>query len=205
MRCAVFTTIPPGCYSGGRYHADIMAEALANGGHQVHLVVNDVPAFWDDFSVFPAHGKVRISFTNDFASNLPPGSFNIVVMVPGMPMGADYFCGVQQFAADRGAHLVFLNFESGNWFNSLSPEPRDITLWDQWKDAAQRASLVLSSAKESDKWARLFYTDRPPNARFDYCYPAIVCVVRVIRVGCFNYVTSYVIFKKRFIAVSVCY
>ena len=173
MRCAVFTTIPPGSYSGGRYHAVMIAEALAHGGHETHLAVNHVPAFWNDFSLFPNHHNVQLSLTKDFATGLPKGGFDVVVLVPGMPMAAVFCYGAQQFAVDRGAYLVFLNFESGNWFNALSPERRDIRLWDPWKRVAKRASVVLSLTKEGDRWAREFYRGCPRETRFDYCYPTI--------------------------------
>lgn len=80
---------------------------------------------------------------------------------------------MQRFAIERGAHLVFLNFESPNWFNALSPYARPESEWAPWKRWSRDASLVLSISKEGQHWAEKFYTGVSPHTRFDYAYPAI--------------------------------
>jgi len=172
MRIAIFCTNPPNEYFGGRYHALMMAEALALAGHEVHFVTNVKPIFYDDLSLCPAHEKVRLDITSDFETNLPEDDFDIAVLVPGTPRRSFYF-RTQRFALERHAHLVLLNFESGNWFNSLSPVKRHLSAWKYWLIASKTASMILSSAAEGNKFAKSFYGGVPPHCRFDYCYPAI--------------------------------
>ncbi len=173
LRCAVFCTMPRNSYSGGRYHALMLAEALANGGHEVCLVTNCVPSFYRDVSCYPRHHALNVVITRDFHAGLPEGKFDIVVVVPGSTMTNDFFYGCRIFARERGAQIVFLNFESGNWFNHLAPKPRPLKQWDKWKQMCRHANVILSSAEESTRWARDFYTDCPPDTVFASCHPAI--------------------------------
>lgn len=174
LRVAVCSHMPKDkSYSGGRYHAFMMAEALALGGHDVYFITNNEPVFCQDFAGLPAHDQIRLCLTPDFQKGLPEGSFDIVVFVPAYEMRKEYYYGVQAFAIDRNAHLVFVNYESGNWFNALAPVPRDLALWEPWLKVARRSSLILSISRESDWWARQFYPPVPGHTRFDWCYPAI--------------------------------
>lgn len=150
----------------------MMAEALAAGGHTVFYVTNNMPVFYEDLSSFPHHGDIRMQITPDFESNLPEGSFDIVVLVPGSK-DPGFYLAVQDFALERGARLVLLNFESGNWFNALSPAPRRLADWKHWKSASRDAAMVLSISQEGSKHARSFYTRCPSHTRFEHFYPPI--------------------------------
>ena len=172
MRVAIVATTPPDTYSGGRYYSCMVAEALAAGGHEVYYCTNHVPIFFADLAAFPDHDKVRLTLTDDFASNLPEGDFDAVFLTPGTGLPGFYH-RVEIFAIERSAHLVFINFESGNWFNALSPAPRSLDDWAPWKRAASHASAILSISQEGDRWAKDFYTDVWEPTRFDYCYPPV--------------------------------
>ena len=171
MRVAVFLTTPEGVYSGGRYCAYMMAEALAHAGHDVHVVTECEPIFLQDFRDFPNHAKVQMHLTPDFESNLPEGDFDIVVLVPATNQPG-FYLRVNRFALERGARLVFLNFESPNWFNAVSPEPREAREWAHWRKWSRDAALILSISEEGDRWARAYYGECP-GVSFDYAYPAI--------------------------------
>ena len=173
LRVAIFSSMPKEMYSGGRYHALMMAETLAYGGHEVVIVTNNKPVFYDDFSLLPAHESIHLCVQKDFSTNLPDGEFDVVVFVPGLEMDHDYLYGPQRFALERKAHLVFLNFESPNWYNSLSPVSRGEEIWNPWKRLCRRASLILSLTREGNTWAKDFYDVCPEFTRFDWCYPAI--------------------------------
>jgi glycosyltransferase involved in cell wall biosynthesis len=173
MRVAIFSTMPPNAYSGGRYAALMTAEALALGGHDSYVVANNKPLFHDDLSCTPCHERVHFHISPDFSENLPDGPFDLVFFIPALRMSNAFRLNTELFALRRGAEMVFLNFESGNWYNSLSPAPRDLKIWEPWKRVCKRCSLVLSISKEGEKWARGFYTDCPESTRFDWCYPSI--------------------------------
>ena len=165
--------MPPDGYSGGRYAVVMMAEALALAGHDVYLITNNRPAFLDDFAAFPGHARVHLCLTPDFSRELPEGPFDFAIYVPSTFLNKPFHYGALLFALRRRARLVLVNFESGNWFNALSPAPRDITLWDPWRQVARWAVLVLSNAKEGERWARDFYRDCRKGTKFDWCFPAI--------------------------------
>ncbi len=169
---AVVTNTPPNTYSGGRYSALMLAEALAMGGHEVHFITDHEPIFLADLAVLPAHDQVQLDYTPDFRSNLPEGDFDVVFLVPGTNMRG-FYRRTKHFAFSRGARLALINFESGNWFNAVCPFPRDLAQWDAWRNTARYCSLILSISREGDRWARDFYTDTPRGARFDYAWPAI--------------------------------
>lgn len=171
-RVAIVTNTPPGTYSGGRYHALMLAEALAMGGHDVHFVTDFEPIFLKDLAALPAHDRVHINYTPDFRRGLPKGDFSFILVVPGTNQQS-FYRRATRFAFSRHARLGLINFESGNWFNAVCPFPRDLLHWALWRAVARHCSLILSISGEGDRWARDFYTDVQPGARFDYAYPAI--------------------------------
>lgn len=172
MRVAVFAAMPPNTYSGGRYYSFMLAEALALGGHETWYVTNNVPVFFDDLSGCPAHEAIQLRLTPDFVSELPEGEFDAVFLTPGTGMPG-YYRRVELFAIERKAHLILINFESGNWFNAVSPYPRPLSDWAPWQRASVYASVVLSISAEGDRWAQQFYHPRLRNAAFTYCYPPV--------------------------------
>lgn len=170
---AIFATNSATEYSGGRYHSLMMGEALALAGYDVHYVTNNRPVFYGDFTPFPAHDKLDLCLTSDFGSDLPTGPVDLVFVVPGQYRSPDFYRKCLYFAHRKGAKLALLNFEDGAWFNSLSPEPRDIRQWDYWMIVTRFASLILSSAEESRIHAEKFYLNAPDAALFAQAYPSI--------------------------------
>jgi len=173
MRVAIFAQNSSTEYSGGRYHSWMMAEALALAGHEVYYISDNKPVFYDDFSELPNHKDIRLKITNRFWLKLPGEKFDIVVLVPGMSFISYYYYRVLHFSKRRHAKLILLNFETPNWFNLLSPYKRDYRLWNNWKIISKYATLILSSTKESNKYAKLFFNNCPVETIFDYCYPSI--------------------------------
>jgi len=172
MRIAIFITVPADTYSGGRYCAFMMGEALAQAGHDTWMIADNTPVFFDDFAAFPRHRDLRLHRTRDYRSDLPAGAFDCVVLVPGSSRPG-FYLRAQRFAMERNAHLVFLNFESPNWFNALSPVPRAERAWAAWKRASRFASLILSISREGQRWAEDYYAPESKETRFDFAYPAL--------------------------------
>jgi glycosyltransferase involved in cell wall biosynthesis len=175
IRVLFVASNPADSYSGGRYHAWIMAEALAANGCQVSYWTNESPLLIESFREFPAHETIRLLVDRDF-SNPPRGPFDFVIAVPQMTTELALYRRCLAVAHSNRARLVLLNFESGNWFNAYAPEKRDIGLWNGWKLIARHADLVLSSTEEGDTHAKTFY-DIPSGSRFRWCEPAINSVV----------------------------
>lgn len=172
MRVAIFATMPHDTYSGGRYYSLMLAEALAAGGHEVHFCTNHTPIFYSDLAAFPDHESVNLTLTDNFVNNLPDGDFDAVFLTPGTSIPG-FYDRIELFAIERNAHLIFVNFESGNWYNALSPAPRPLSDWAPWKRASRCASVILSISQEGNRWAKDFYTSCWKHTRFDHCYPPV--------------------------------
>lgn len=157
MRVAVFTTNDPRNYSGGRYHGLMLAYAAAAADIETVMITDHIPAFDSDVAPLSPRRKVRFHQTPDFRSQLPDGKFDFVVVVPTGIFLPEFYENALAFAANADAAIALVNFESGNWFNSIAPEPKDIRLWSYWQRVLVAGGLCLSSARESAKWAREFY------------------------------------------------
>lgn len=174
LNIALCGGMPEQGYSGGRYHAWIMAESLAAAGHSVTVFTNTKPGFSSDFEALPSHGTITISAG---ALSVPfstaDAAFDIVVLVPDQHSGLDYYLNAVCLARDSGAQLVLLNFESPNWFNALSPVTRPEGLWRGWFMASAYASVVLSSTAEGSHFAQRYYDQAPADCVFTHAWPAI--------------------------------
>jgi len=166
-------------FSGGRYHAWLTAEAAAERGWEVSYVTNNIPSFYKDFddkSLFPAHDKIKVHLCNVTGKNnvqLPDIPCDILVVVPHGNSNGPFYRRALEYAAKHKARVALLNFESPNWFNALSPQPREVKRWDGWKLVSESSSLVFSLAAEGSKWAREFYDTAPPATQFDHLWPTI--------------------------------
>ena len=177
MRIAIFSTNSKNVYSGGRYHGLMLGECLAARNHAVFYVTNAKPIFYADLSRLPGHNRIELVITKDFKNGIPKGLFDYVVLVPHQDTSSFFYEDVRNFAKISQARLVLINFESANWFNKYSPIKRDEKLWDQWKSCCEDNCLILSSAEESQKYAKKFYTDYPRKTTFAVWNPPINSIV----------------------------
>jgi glycosyltransferase involved in cell wall biosynthesis len=172
LRVAVFATVAKGVFSGGRYHAMMIAEVLARRGHETYFVTTNSPVFKEDLAPISGSNPVRIVLTDEF--DVSPGApFDAVFVAPQMSLFPRLYKNAVRFAREANAGLVLVNYESPNWFNAFSPEPRPEEKWKEWRQLAEDGALVLSSAWESQKFAREYYTNLPPESTFDVWQPAI--------------------------------
>jgi len=176
MHVVFFMTNTPLGYSGGRYHAVLMAEALSATGHEVTICTNNKPVFFDEFEQLPAHDSIRILLSSSIAAK-PEGNVDVVVVVPHGGPAPWLYDRALCFARECEARVVLLNFESPNWFNTYSPEPRDPDLWEGWVQVSRHADMILSSAAESTKYAKEFYVETPEHTLFRHCGPPINSIV----------------------------
>lgn len=177
MRIAFWGINSPTDYSGGRYCAWMMAEALAAKHHEVHFITNNTPVFAAEFAAFPGHDRIVVDKTPNWRDQLPTGDFDLVVIVPHMTLDDDFFIKGRQLAYQRNARLVLLNFECGNWFNEYAPVKRDLALWNNWIACCQDRCLVLSISRTGQEYAKAFYSNDWNNLSFAHSYPAINTVV----------------------------
>jgi glycosyltransferase involved in cell wall biosynthesis len=172
MRVAIFATNDPDNVSGGRYHALMLAAAVASLGWEAHFITDNKPAFFDDLAALAPEG-VRLHLSADFASRLPDGAFDWAFIIPTGVFLPDFYEAGLQFARAAQARIGLVNFETAEWFNALAPTPRDPALWDYWRRVCLEGALVLSSAREANDWARRFYRATEGRLRFEVWQPPI--------------------------------
>jgi glycosyltransferase involved in cell wall biosynthesis len=159
-------------YSGGRYHAWILGEALAASGASVTLWTNAVPQYATDFDGYPAHQSIVCHVDADFLRP-PPWRFDWVVVIPDGISPLSVYERWLLLAHRERARVALLNFESPNWFNTLSGSRIEPSLWLRWTTVSRFCDVIISSADESTRYAREFYTEVPRWCRFSSCPPSI--------------------------------
>lgn len=158
-KVAILATMPKNGYSGGRYHALIMALAFAVGGHKVHFFTNNVPEMWSQVVGHNYSKATNVTFelfSEVAQKDLVTRAFDLVVCVPGSSYSEVYRLAIK-LAKSNEARLSIINFESGNWFNSLSPVKRSNLRWLPWKLTATLSDSVVSSSITSNRFAETFY------------------------------------------------
>ena len=159
-------------FSGGRYHAMFLMESFASLGFEVTILCQEMPGFISEFENLPDHETVKFVLDPDFILENPEEKFDLIVLCPDRSNEIYYERCIDHARATK-TPLILINFESGNWFNSLSPQKLDLKFWDSWIRASREPGVVLSSANESMKWAKEFYTDVPDKSIFDVWSPPI--------------------------------
>lgn len=178
-RIVFYVMNPKAGFSGGRYHAWMVAEAAAESGWDVSIITTNVPPFEKDFdveSLFPAHNKMKIHLCKLMEKEpckLPDIECDVLVVVPHGDSKGAYYHNAIDFAASRGAKIALLNFESPNWFNSLSPVQRDPAKWNGWKLVSESAAMVFSLSGEGSAWAKEFYNTAPSCTTFEHLWPGV--------------------------------
>jgi len=159
-------------YSGGRFHAWMMAEALANSGHEVTFWTNNIPKFINDISILPKHKNLKIILTKFFLT-LPKERFDLLILIPDSSQSFQLFISSLLIARKNNSKIILLNFETPNWYNELSPVHKDPSIWKYWFYFSKFSDLVLSISKEGTKYAKKYYLDTPKFTLFKHCYPTI--------------------------------
>lgn len=171
--CIAGLQIPKG-YSGGRYHAVMAAVALAEVGWDVTMWSDCVPEFFDnDFVGYPSSKHIRWHLDKTSFCSPPKGRFDWLLVVPDRSAGRRRYANYIAFGACRKIPIALLNFESPNWFNSLAPHALDERLWSGWRAVSKVSSVVISSARESSRFARQYYQDSPRGCVFADAHPSI--------------------------------
>ena len=176
MRILFATFVNPALFSGGRYHALLMAEAMAAGGHYVSVWASAKPRFWSDFETLPRHKQIALTIDPSLA-NPPAGPFDLVMIVPDLRDDPTMYAAALKRAAACEARVGLLSFETPNWFNEHALVERDEALWWYWRETARNADLIVASTALGARYARAFYAD-PENAdAIVSCPPSINSLV----------------------------
>jgi hypothetical protein len=156
-------------YSGGRYHAWLMAQALVKCGHNVDYWTNTTPFFLSDFKSRKYQDDIGLDLSLDFKI-YKKGGYDFVILIPGGDRSLYYKSILSSYV--NKSKLVLLNFESPNWYNDLSPVKKNDNLWSGWNLVAKESVIILSSCNESTKFAKKYYVTND-DAQFLTCEPSI--------------------------------
>ncbi len=167
--------MPAHSYSGGRYHAWLLAEGFSALGYDVTFFSDNCPYFLDDFSQLPGHRKITLQTTTNFedVSQFPELTASVVIVIPGMDRSSELYKGAIDYSRLCEARIALINFESPNWFNAMVSPPRDETLWKYWEILSKFSSLILSTTETSNKYAKDYYISAPADAKFGTLYAPI--------------------------------
>lgn len=170
MRIGFVGSMPPRVYSGGRLVAISFAESLAANGNDVTFYTSTFPRMAREFSSF---SKLKYDVgTLEIGRSFQWAGFDWIVIVPQMGKREMHAHWAEE-ARRCGARVALLNFESPNWFNSLSNASRDPSLWSGWTAVSEKADLIVSLSEEGRKWAEKFYSSVPSDCSFGFVYPSI--------------------------------
>lgn len=170
---AIFSNSIASGYSGGRYHSWILAEALADQGCKVDYFTDFFPLMSVDFEGYPNHQKINVIISEDFEKAKPSKKYDYVFLIPNQSRRSYFYRSIQLFSIEAKAKLVFLNFESGNWYEKVSPFKKSFNHWRNWQKACSVGAIVLSSNQESENYAVEFYNKFSSNVRYINSWPAV--------------------------------
>lgn len=174
LRVTVFTTMPPGVYSGGRYLSLMLAHAMARAGAAVAYVTNNAPLFERDFAPFAGLAPVRSIVTPKF--ELPADLVSDwVVVIPTGGFAAQFYNAALDHARAQQARVALLSFETPNWFAALSPFPRSPMPTESWRQVVAGGGLVVTIAREGVAPARAYFGEGSAKApvHYGHWHPAI--------------------------------
>lgn len=171
MKVRFIGQMPSKGYSGGRLMALTYATALSLGSDvEVEFVVDNKSEMEADFQPFSNVRFIYSDFRN--LTEYSDTEVDITIIVPGLgnlPMHGEAL----RHAIENKSKIVLLNFETPNWFNSVSPVKRDPKLWLGWDLISEYADMILSISGESNKYASSYYTKAKKGCLFTYCYAPI--------------------------------
>ena len=156
-------------FSGGRLHAWFIAEALAELGFGVFYITNAVPAFYDDFSLYPKHSTIKIININNTKELNYIDNCKLFFLIPDFDSKWYFYGQAVRLSLKFKSILILVSFETPNWFNIVSLNNRNERLWKNWKLVSKFTDVILSLTNEGNKYAikffhnlNLFYHLAPP-------------------------------------------
>lgn len=178
LKVAIMGEMPARGYSGGRYHAWIMAEALAQQENIVYMITNNIPEFARDFESYKNHNKIKVILVDTFYSVfIEDEKLDYVICVPSIEKGSAYYYACLDYAVRMKARFAFINFESPNWFSECTDIHRPEGDYKILKKLCKYGCLIFSSALESQKYAVKYYNESPKKTQYCVWSPPINSLV----------------------------
>ena len=141
--------------SGGRIHAALIAKTLAELDISVELVTNFLPDVLRDKC---AHANLRVVEIG----NQEPSHCDLVFFAPSF----ERFPGkvtselTRYLRKNTSAELIYINFETPNWVNSMTDNPKSGLMWTAGLEMVDEFGAYVQSTNEiSRKFAEPFFQD----------------------------------------------
>jgi len=156
VRILICSIMPAKTYSGGRYHAWMLAQAFATLGHSVTFWTNNEPIFVGDFADYEHKDRVELRLTTDF-SETPEGPWDFVWIIPHKHPPVKIFRRALEVARLSNAKLGMLSFETPNWIAKTAAHGADPKPWQAWEVIGPHLDVILSSTAVGEEHAREFF------------------------------------------------
>lgn len=170
MNILICSIMPAGSYSGGRYHAWMMAHAFAALGHHVTFWTNNAPIFVEDFKDFESGDLLDLELTRTF-SEMPKGDWGFVWIIPHKHPPVKVFWRAMEIAAASKAKLGMLSFETPNWIAKTAEHGADPKPWAAWKLVGPHLDVILASTQIGMVHAVEYFVGA--DARFHHINPPV--------------------------------
>ncbi len=170
MKIRFLSKMPKAGISGGRLLALMMAVSLRRCGEDVDFLTDEHPDMFGELTAYSDLKLQKVNLNN--LSNQADRSVDIVVIIPHLKE-IDLMGEFVRHAIECRAKIVLLNFESPNWYNSLSPVKRDPKEWAGWDLASEYSSYIASISMTGNQFAKEHYLTVPAGCVFDFFYPSI--------------------------------
>ena len=174
MNVAIYVYHTSEGYSGGRLSAMTMAVAVAKH-NSVTYITNVLPRFSCDYFEYEEYDEITFNIDNGFECKFD-SKFDVVIVVPDGCYRYFYFREFYLKALKRSysdnAKLLMINFETPNWFNSVSEFKKDEIQWRHWLKTAYYSDGILSLAHIGTEFAKKFYKNNASLSYYD-CHLAI--------------------------------
>jgi glycosyltransferase involved in cell wall biosynthesis len=173
----------------------MMAEALAVFCDRVTVLTRERPFFEQDFAAFPAHSRIDLRVRSDLA--LPAEAYDLVICVPSLSLDWTLYARAIEAKAAWPCHLMFIDFESPDWYNANNAVKRTRGQTLSWRLTAHLCDSIVSATRYGSEQAQRYYVsargDRvfaigPPSinsiaADAAPCLPKrqVICIARVSR------------------------
>ena len=176
MRIVLMGQMQSKGYSGGRYHAWVMAEAMASMGMDVFFVTNARPELAKNFEIYEHHNRIKLILNYDFYNlRLPIDKADYCILATSQSLDMEYITVWKELAFRLEAILAFINYESPNWYKAVCGKmiTRSEKSYRLLKKACRGGCLIFCSAEESRKYAREYYNLDSKRTYFEVWAPAI--------------------------------
>ena len=180
MKIAIWGRNSSDSYSGGRIHAWLMAEALADNNHSVTYFTDNKPVFYNEFSNFKKHDKIEIKINKWFLFDIKKEYFDIIFLIPHLKSPKSFifdpyffYRSLTKLKKINSCKIIKLDFESPNWITSVIPESRKVSDFIYQNKFDKNVDGILSSTQLGMGYAQKYYKSFNSNMHFDYCMPCI--------------------------------